>query len=116
MIPQSSIDSWRTIAPWSSDLQVEQDLVVARAMAELFGDDRMRELVAMRGGTVLNKFYFGGGSRYSEDIDLVKITAGKAGPHVQKEAGQLQTQWLQDAAIVAEQHITALTHSTRHRR
>jgi predicted nucleotidyltransferase component of viral defense system len=26
------------------------------------------------------KFYFGGGNRYSEDIDLVKITTGKAGP------------------------------------
>jgi predicted nucleotidyltransferase component of viral defense system len=80
MIPQSSIDEWRSVAPWSTDLQVEQDLVVARAVAELFHDDSMRELVAMRGGTVLNKFYFGGGSRYSEDIDLVKIAPGKAGP------------------------------------
>ncbi len=34
----------------------------------------------MRGGTVLNKLYFGGGSRYSEDIDLVKIEPGKAVP------------------------------------
>lgn len=33
-----------------------------------------------RGGTALNKFYFGGGSRYSEDIDLVKTMAGKSGP------------------------------------
>lgn len=80
MIPQSYIDAWRSEAPWSSDLQVEQDLVLARAVAELFGDDRARELVAMRGGTVLNRFYFSGGSRYSEDIDLVKITSGKAGP------------------------------------
>ncbi|MGH9440130.1 MAG: nucleotidyl transferase AbiEii/AbiGii toxin family protein [Terriglobia bacterium] len=53
---------------------------MSRAVAEMFGDERMRELAAMRGGTVLNKFYFGGGSRYSEDIDLVKISAGKAGP------------------------------------
>lgn len=79
MIPQSSIDEWRAVAPWSTDLQVEQDLVVARAVAELFEDESMQELVAMRGGTVLNKFYFGGGSRYSEDIDLVKIASGKAG-------------------------------------
>ena len=48
MIPQSYIDAWRSEAPWSSDLQVEQDLVLARAVAELFGDDRARELVAMR--------------------------------------------------------------------
>lgn len=80
MIPQSFIDAWRVSAPWATDLQVEQDLVLSRAVAELFGDERMHELSAMRGGTVLNKFYFGGGNRYSEDIDLVKITAGKAGP------------------------------------
>lgn len=80
MIPQSFIDAWRETAPWSSDLQVEQDLVVSRAMAELFADQDVHERVAMRGGTVLNKFFFGGGSRYSEDIDLVKVGTGKAGP------------------------------------
>ena len=63
MIPQSYIDAWRSEAPWSSDLQVEQDLVLARAIAELFGDERARELLAMRGGTVLNKFYFSGHAR-----------------------------------------------------
>lgn len=73
MIPQSSIDAWRETAPWSSDLQVEQDLVVSRAVAELFADSGMHELVAMRGGTILNKFFVGGGSRYPEDIDLVKV-------------------------------------------
>jgi predicted nucleotidyltransferase component of viral defense system len=80
MIPQSFIDAWRDQAPWSSDLQVEQDLVVSRAVAELFSEPELHELVAMRGGTVLNKFFFGGGSRYSEDIDLVKVGAGKSGP------------------------------------
>ena len=80
MIPQSFIDAWRETAPWGSDLQVEQDLVVSRAVAELFADTDMHELVAMRGGTVLNKFFFGGGSRYSEDIDLVKVGTGRAGP------------------------------------
>lgn len=80
MIPQSSIDEWRATAPWGTDLQVEQDLILARAVAELFQDDQVKELMAIRGGTVLNKLYFGGGARYSEDIDLVLITAGKAGP------------------------------------
>ncbi|MBZ0184744.1 MAG: nucleotidyl transferase AbiEii/AbiGii toxin family protein, partial [Candidatus Obscuribacterales bacterium] len=80
MIPQSFIDAWRETAPWSSDRQVEQDLVVSRAVAELFADADLHELLALRGGTVLNKFFFGGGSRYSEDIDLVKVGTGKAGP------------------------------------
>lgn len=93
MIPQSFIDAWRLTSPWSSDLQVEQDLVVSRAMAEMYGDERMRDLAAVRGGTVLNKFYFGGGSRYSEDIDLVKITAGRAGPLFDIIRGRLDA-WL----------------------
>jgi predicted nucleotidyltransferase component of viral defense system len=79
MIPQSSIDQWRKIVPWSNDLQVEQDLVLSRAVIEIFADDDLRQLVAMRGGTVLNKLYFGGASRYSEDVDLVWVKPGKAG-------------------------------------
>ncbi len=55
MIPQSSIDYWRSNAPWSSDVQVEQDLVLSRAVVEIFADHELRELVAMRGGTVLNR-------------------------------------------------------------
>lgn len=53
---------------------------MSRAVAELFADADLHELLAMRGGTVLNKFFFGGGSRYSEDIDLVKVGTGKASP------------------------------------
>ena len=32
MIPQSYIEEWRTMAPWVLDAQVEQDLVIARAI------------------------------------------------------------------------------------
>jgi hypothetical protein len=67
VIPQTSIDQWRNIVPWSNDLQVEQDLVLSRAVIEIFSDEDLRQLVAMRGGTALNKLYFRGGSRYSED-------------------------------------------------
>lgn len=93
MIPQSYIDAWRNTAPWSNDLQVEQDLVLSRAVAELFASAEVSQLFAMRGGTVLNKLYFGGGSRYSEDIDLVKIGSGKAGPMFDAIRGSLDC-WL----------------------
>lgn len=66
---------------------------MSRVMAEMFSDERMRDFAAVRGGTVLNKFYFGGGSRYSEDIDLVKVTAGKAGPLFDIIRGKLDA-WL----------------------
>jgi hypothetical protein len=39
MIPQRYIEEWRATAPWALDGQVEQDLVIARAMVEIFSDD-----------------------------------------------------------------------------
>jgi len=32
MIQQAYITGWRSIAPWSDDAQVEQDLVLSRAV------------------------------------------------------------------------------------
>ena len=37
MIPRDYITSWRIHAPWATDAQVKQDLVVTRALVELFG-------------------------------------------------------------------------------
>ena len=37
MIPRDYITSWRIHAPRATDAQVEQDLVVSRALVELFG-------------------------------------------------------------------------------
>ncbi len=36
MIPKGSITAWRKIAPWSEDWQIEQDLIVSRALVDLF--------------------------------------------------------------------------------
>ena len=36
MIPYDFITEWRSQAPWVSDLQVEQDLVISRALVEIF--------------------------------------------------------------------------------
>jgi predicted nucleotidyltransferase component of viral defense system len=80
VIYQSAIDHWRNFAPWSGDHQVEQDLILSRAVVEIFSDIALGGQLAMRGGTALNKFHFSGGSRYSEDIDLVQITASPGGP------------------------------------
>jgi hypothetical protein len=34
MIQQAYITAWRSVAPWSDDAQVEQDLALSRATAE----------------------------------------------------------------------------------
>ena len=36
MIPRDYITEWRAEAPWVQDSQVEQDLVISRALVEIF--------------------------------------------------------------------------------
>jgi hypothetical protein len=71
MIPRAHITGWRPRAPWSTDAQIEQDLVICRALVEIYSDDLAAREVAFRGGTALHKLYFEMPGRYSEDIELV---------------------------------------------
>lgn len=36
MIPRDYVTAWRARAPWVQDAQVEQDLVLSRALVEIF--------------------------------------------------------------------------------
>lgn len=75
MIPKSYITAWRKKAPWREDWQVEQDMVIERALIEIFSDNFLKERLAFRGGTALHKIYLQPAARYSEDIDLVQMNA-----------------------------------------
>lgn len=80
MIPPAFVTAWRAQAPWPEDAQVEQDLVLSRAIVEIFRDPRTGAALAFRGGTALHKLHLAPAQRYSEDIDLVQIAAGPIGP------------------------------------
>ncbi|MFH0789695.1 MAG: nucleotidyl transferase AbiEii/AbiGii toxin family protein [Pseudomonadota bacterium] len=80
MIPKAFIVAWRQFAPWISDAQVEQDLIMSRAIVALFENRIVSKTAAFRGGTALHKLYFKPARRYSEDVDLVQITSGAIGP------------------------------------
>ena len=80
MIPRDYITQWRERAPWSEDFQVEQDLVISRALVAIFSDPVLAGALAFRGGTALYKLYLTPPARYSEDIDLVQVGPGPAGP------------------------------------
>ena len=54
MIPQASITAWRKNAPWIGSDQVEHDLVLSRAICELYQDQLIREQLVFRGGTALH--------------------------------------------------------------
>jgi len=73
MLPRRYIEEWKEYAPWPEDAQVEQDLVIEKALLELFSNSFLRDRLAFRGGTALHKIFLKPQVRYSEDIDLVQI-------------------------------------------
>ncbi len=79
MIPKDFLTEWRDHAPWVLDRQVEQDLVLSRALVELFSRQPIARALAFRGGTALYKLHFQPAARYSEDIDLVQTSPGGIG-------------------------------------
>lgn len=80
MIEAGHLIAWRNVVPWADPVHVEQDLVLSRALVELFHQAPIADSCTLRGGTALNKLIFRPASRYSEDIDLVQETAGPIGP------------------------------------
>lgn len=93
MIPRDYITEWRAHAPWVADVQVEQDLVISRALVELFSRPLVASALAFCCGTALYKLHLRPAARYSEDIDLVQIEAGPIGP-VLKEVRAALDSWL----------------------
>jgi predicted nucleotidyltransferase component of viral defense system len=65
MIPKAFITAWRKKAPWQEDFQVEQDLLIERALMAIFSEPFLKERLAFRGGTALHKLYLAPAARYS---------------------------------------------------
>jgi len=80
MIPSLNIVAWSQTTPWAEQRQVEQDLIISRAMVALFSDGFLKAELRFRGGTALNKLHFPKPLRYSEDLDLTRTTEGPVGP------------------------------------
>lgn len=89
MIPKAYIDAWRSIVPWNESSQVEQDLIISRAIVELFSNDFLKKNLAFRGGTALHKLFLSPQARYSEDIDLVQLKPAPAKPMLEAIRDQL---------------------------
>lgn len=82
MIPTSYIQAWSAKAPWPDARQIEQDLIICRALCDLFNAPGLKGKIAFRGGTAINKLLFKRPLRYSEDIDLVQRAAAPIGATV----------------------------------
>ena len=72
--------AWNEFAPWTDPAMVEQDLIICRALVDIYSDDFLKNELAFRGGTALHKLYMQPQPRYSEDIDLVQINPGPIKP------------------------------------
>jgi predicted nucleotidyltransferase component of viral defense system len=98
MIPIMNIVGWSRVVPWVDLRQVEQDLIISRAIVDLFSDPFLHSELRFRGGTALHKLHFPVPMRYSEDIDLVRTTSGPVGPILARVREVLEP-WLGHAAF-----------------
>ena len=71
MIPRGHIVEWRSSAPWIADGQVEQDLMICRALVALYSNELIASNLAFRGGTALHN------SSSSSEIRPIQRTSGR---------------------------------------
>jgi predicted nucleotidyltransferase component of viral defense system len=98
MIPMMNIVAWSRVVPWAEMRQVEQDLLICRAIVDVFSDPFLHRELRFRGGTALHKLHFPAPVRFSEDIDLVRTTSGPVGPILARVREVLEP-WLGHAAF-----------------
>ena len=114
MIPFDFITEWRAEAPWTSEAQVEQDLILARAVVAMFSEPEVARLLAFRGGTALYKLHLRPPARYSEDIDLVQVDAGPIGREhfpifgVEERELAVRSRWFTGTATVKTYQLDEL--------
>lgn len=79
MITQADIAHWRTLVPWISPEDVEQDLVLSRLIIDFARHPLLGRELLFRGGTCLHKLWLDRPWRYSEDLDYVRRSRGGVG-------------------------------------
>jgi predicted nucleotidyltransferase component of viral defense system len=57
MIPANAVTAWGTTHAWPTREQVEQDLLLSRAICAIASDDYLSQELVFRGGTALHKLH-----------------------------------------------------------
>ena len=76
------VTAWARRAPWPTETQIEQDLILSRLIVEIANDEVLGPELAFRGGTCLHKLHLPQPLRYSEDLDYVRRTSSGIGPYL----------------------------------
>lgn len=109
MIPKDFIKNWRQKVNWLFDRQIEQDLVISRALVALYNHPEIIASLAFRGGTALNKLFFSPATRYSEDLDFVQINDEPIGKTLSNIRSVLDP-WLGEARWSQKQRSVKLVY------
>ena len=80
MLSQNDVNEWKKKANWLNEDQVEQDLLISICLVKIYNHSYLKERLAFRGGTAINKLIFPEALRYSEDIDMNRLENDSAGP------------------------------------
>lgn len=83
MIPTNAITGWGVTHLWPTREQVEQDLLLSRAICAIASDRYLGDELVFRGGTALHKLHLEKPYRYSEDLDYVRNSASGIAPLTQ---------------------------------
>jgi predicted nucleotidyltransferase component of viral defense system len=79
MIPYDIITAWGVSHPWPLREQIEQDLLLSKALINIYENEMLAKELIFRGGTALHKMILSQPKRYSEDLDFVRTSAGGIG-------------------------------------
>ena len=74
MIPKRYIEEWKVNAPWPLEAQTEQDLVIERALVEIFSDELLFNNLAFRGGVAVIFIKNEGHRPWEEDLTTDKTS------------------------------------------
>ena len=79
MIPYNTITAWGVSHPWVTREQIEQDMLLSKAICDIYNNEKLANELIFRGGTALNKVILSEPYRYSEDLDFVRTSTGGIG-------------------------------------
>lgn len=58
MINRASIIQWSKQVPWNDNAQIEQDLIISRALVAIFSDEFLSSQLAFRGNGITQTLSF----------------------------------------------------------
>ena len=79
MILQETLEKERQSRNWKFLYQIEQDILLERALVSMSQNEYIGNTLVFRGGTALNKPFLNPAARYSEDLDFVQLKSAPIG-------------------------------------